>query len=349
MTGSHMRAARSQTERALETAAQVSLRAPSVFNTQPWRWRITDDTMQLRADRSRRLDASDPDARLLTLSCGAALHHARVALAATGWTAIVRRLPDGADPDLLATITVLADGAPDPRAQRLADAVAHRRTDRRAFGERTVPEELLGRLRDAVESEDAYLHVVRRDQMPMLATSTASAAATELDDPAYRAELDHWTHRRPEQGDGVPAATAVQPAPRRVPVRNHLPAETAGLRAGDGFDRGAAYVVLFGSNDDDVAWLRGGEALSALLLTATAEGLATAPLSDSIEVQWPRHLVRGLLAGVGEPYLVVRLGYPDTTEELPPAPRRESAEVIEVVEQHPSGRRERHPFEGNAP
>jgi nitroreductase len=332
MTGQPTRTARSSSARILEAAARQSMRAPSVFNTQPWRWRVTADALELRVDPARRLEATDPQGRLLMLSCGAALHHVRVALAAAGRTATVVRLPDDADADLVARITLGTPGEPDPRAVRLADAIQRRRTDRRAFGERVVPEGLLTELRRTVEAEGAYLHVVRRDQMPMLATSTARAAADELDDPEYRRELTEWTHRPESSGDGVPAATAVQPAPRRVPIRNYTPDETAGLRAGDGFDQGAAYVVLFGATDEPAAWLPAGEALSALLLTATAEGLATAPLSDTVEVEWPRRLLRDLLAGVGEPYLVVRLGYGTSAEQLPPAPRRNPADVIEFDE-----------------
>ncbi len=117
-----------------------------------------------------------------------------------------------------------------------------------------------------------------------------------------------------------------------MPVRDHTPDGTAGLTAGPGHDRGAAYVVLFGATETPAGVLRGGEALSALLLLATAEGLATAPLSDTVEVDWPRHLLRGLLAGVGEPYLVVRLGWGESTSGLPPAPRRDPADVIEIRE-----------------
>ena len=332
MTRQPTRTARSSSARIFEAAARQSLRAPSVLNTQPWRWRITADALELRVDPARRLDATDPQGRLLMLSCGAALHHARVALAAAGQTAVVDRLPDEADPDPLARITLGTPGEPDPQAVRLAAAIERRRTDRRAFGERVVPEQLLTELRKTVEAEGAFLHVVRRDQMPMLATSTARAAADELDDPAYRRELAEWTHRPDSSGDGVPAATAVQPAPRRVPVRNHTPDETAGLRAGDGFDLGAAYVVLFGATDEPAAWLSAGEALSALLLTATAGGLSTAPMSDTVEVDWPRRLLRDLLAGVGEPYLVVRLGYGASAERLPPAPRRDPADAIEFDE-----------------
>ncbi|SCG64437.1 Acg family FMN-binding oxidoreductase [Micromonospora humi] len=330
MDRSATRTQQDPTVRVLEAAARQSLHAPSVFNTQPWRWRIDADTLELRADPGRQLAHTDPDGRLLTLSCGAALHHARVSLAAVGWAVAVERLPDPADPTLLARLRVTGPTVLDVPALRLVDAIPRRRTDRRAYGDRPVPESVLTRLTDAVEAQGAHLHVVRPDQMPMLAVSTGRAADAELADPAYREELHRWTNRPAGSGDGVPTTTAVRPAPRRVPLRDHALGRAAGLTAGADFDRGAAYLILFGDRDEPEAWLRGGEALSALLLTATAEGLAAAPLSDAIELAWPRRMMRDLLAGIGDPYLVVRVGWgPDA--DLPPAPRRAPAEVIEVV------------------
>jgi hypothetical protein len=329
MTAHPDRATRPRAVAVLESAARTSLYAPSVFNTQPWRWRITAETMELYADPTRRLNVTDPDGRLLLLSCGTALHHARTALAAAGWTAVVEHLPDDARPDLLARVRLGNPVPPDPEAQRMAAAAKRRRTDRRAFGKRAVTDEVLTRLRRFVEHEGAYLHVVGPEQVSLLAASTGRAAGAELDDPAYRAELQTWTSRPQWSGDGVPPATAVRPAVRRVPVRDFVPDSTAGLEPGAEHDQGAAYVVLFGMTDEAVDLLRGGEGLSALLL-ATAEGLATAPLSDAIEVTWPRHLLRELLAGVGEPYLVVRLGYRESHDSLPPSPRRAAAEVITV-------------------
>ncbi|HET9518665.1 MAG TPA: nitroreductase [Actinoplanes sp.] len=306
------------------------MHAPSVFNTQPWRWRVVDETLELLPEADRRLPVIDPDGRLMMLSCGAALHHARIALAAAGWRTEVDRDADSTGP--IARIHLAGQADPDQWTQRLFAAITQRRTDRRSFGERQVAPEILDTLRSVVEAEDSYLHYVRRDQMPLLATSTARAAADELDDPAYRAELQAWTNRKAGSGDGVPVTTAVRPAPRRVPIRNYAPGGSAGLPAGDGFDIGASFAILFGATDDPPGWLRGGEALSALLLTATADGLATAPLSDAIELEWPRQLMHDLLAEVGAPYLVIRLGYSDSTEELPPAPRRAAADVIECSE-----------------
>jgi nitroreductase len=316
----------------LELAAQAAQHAPSVFNTQPWAWRLTGGTLELFADPGRRLDTVDRDGRLLLLSCGAALHHARVALAAAGWAATVERLPELGRPELLARIRLGSAAPPDPDAERMAAAIPRRRTDRRAFGERPVGEDELTRLRRSVEAEGAYLHVVRPEQVVELAISAELAADAERDDPAYRAELQRWTNRPEAGGDGVPPATAVHQEPRRVPVRDFAPDGGAGLAPGGAHDQGAAYVVLFGTADRPADLLHGGEALSALLLLATADGLATAPLSDALEVQWPRQLVSGLLAGVGEPYLVVRLGYLPDREPLPPRPRRDPRDVITIIE-----------------
>jgi hypothetical protein len=88
--------------------------------------------------------------------------------------------------------------------------------------------------------------------------------------------------------------------------------------------------VIFGMTDRPIDLLRGGEAMSALLLSGTAEGLATAPFTDAVEMGWPRRLVQDLLSGVGEPYVVVRLGYVESDDPLPPAPRRAPADVINI-------------------
>jgi hypothetical protein len=318
---------------ALEAAARASLRAPSVFNTQPWKWRISGAAMELSSDPTRRLGATDAEGRLLLLSCGGALHHARVALASAGWLAEVQRLPEeDRRPDLLARIRVTGRATPDPAAQDLAGAISRRRTDRRAFDERRVPEETLTRLRRAVEVQGAYLHVVPDDRVSELAVSVDEAADVEYFDPAYRTELTRWTNRPAWTGDGVPPATAVQPALRRVPMRDFLPDGSPGLLAGSDHDEGAAYVILFGDGDRPTDLLRGGEAMSALLLLATTEGLASAPISEAVEVAWPRRLLRRLLSDIGEPYLVVRLGYVGSDEVLPVSPRREARETIQIDE-----------------
>jgi hypothetical protein len=158
--------------------------------------------------------------------------------------------------------------------------------------------------------------------------ATAAAATEELASSAYRIELVQWTNRPEWAGDGVPPKTAVRHAPRRVPVRDFALFPEEGMRVAPGGDRGSAYLVLHGPGEQPLDWLRAGEALSAVLLTAVGHELAVAPFTDVLEVEHPRDLVRGLLPGLSNPYVVIRCGYPPIGADLPAVPRRAVAEVL---------------------
>jgi hypothetical protein len=313
--------------RALAEAARLAQRAPSVFNTQPWRWRVGSNFLALLRDPERTLTVTDPAGRQLLLSCGAALHHARLGLTAAGRRIAVTRLPDSDSPDLLARIDVRGRAEPDDQTRRLRGAIPRRRTDRRPFGATPVPAASLGRLREAARAEETDLDLLRPEQIPTLAAAATKAAAVERADPSYQRALDEWTHRPPGSGDGVPAGTAVPASPRAVPVRDFTRGGTPGLPVGPGDDSGAAYAVLHGPGDTAVDWLRAGEALSAVLLTAVVEGLAAAPMSDVLEVDESHALVQSLLSA-GRPYLVLRIGIPVAPEAPPPTPRRGPGTVI---------------------
>ena len=292
------------TAQVLTRAAMAAGAAPSAFSTQPWRWRIVGDIVELRADRTRQLATTDPDGRLLTLSCGAALHHLRIVLDGTGWSYEVTREPDPADADLFARVRLTGQVAVDPLAVRRQQAIVLRRTDRRPFADVEVPAPLLDGLRMAAESEGAHLHLLRPDQMITLAALGGQAAAVEFADARYRSELDDWTNRPPASGDGVPAEPA---------------------------DRFGRYAVLFTGADDRGAWLAAGEALSAVLLTAAIERLAVSPMSDVVEVPATRQRLRELLGGIGYPALALRIGMPADAPARAAAPRRPAAETISEV------------------
>jgi hypothetical protein len=315
---------------ALEAAAEAALCAPSIFNTQPWRWRVTADSLELFADPDRQLPVVDPEHMMTTLSCGVALHHARVALDAEGRSHEVELLPDRAGSQLLARIRITGSHRPDPADVRRYQTILIRRTDRRLFGEEPVSDEAFDRLRDAAESEHAHLYRMRAEDVPGLAAAVSRAQTIEMADPEYRAELARWTNRPTGSDDGVPADTATAPMRRTVPVREFSTEGTGKLAAGSGTDRSATYAVLAGDVDEPAGWLRAGEALSAVLLTAVDQGLSVSPMSDVAEVPGTRALLRGVLAGIGYPFLALRIGVSDPTTAVPPTPRRDPGDAIDV-------------------
>src|SRR5690242_15156245 len=116
----------------LAEATIAALRAPSILNTQPWRWRLVGDTAELWLDRGRQLPGVDPDGRLLMLSCGIALDHALSALRAAGYRGEAHRLDSARLPDRVARLRRGDRQPPDPVNYR---AIYQRRTDRRPFAD----------------------------------------------------------------------------------------------------------------------------------------------------------------------------------------------------------------------
>ncbi|WP_428961261.1 Acg family FMN-binding oxidoreductase [Micromonospora fluostatini] len=314
---------------ALAEAAAMAGHAPSVHNTQPWRWRVLPDALELRTAPDRALAATDPEGRLLVLSCGAALHHARVALAAEGWTATVERRADPADDGLLARLTGLRHEGVDPTAMRTVQCMQVRHTDRRPVSEEPVPGDALAEIVRAASAEGARLQVLSRDQVLELAATAAHAGTVEAEDSQLRAELEYWTSRS-GTGTGLPPEVLPEQAPQTtVPARDFGRPGT--LPVGPGHDRAARYGLLYGDEDEPVDWLRAGEALSAAWLTATRYGVSVVPLSGAVEVPGTRQTLRQLLAGLGYPYLVLRLGLADPAHAgPPPTPRLAVAQTVDT-------------------
>jgi nitroreductase len=320
----------------LALAVEQALRAPSVHNTQPWRWRLRPSTVELHADWNRHLAATDPDRRDLVLSCGAALHHLQVALAARGVAADVHRLPDSEDPGHLATVRA-RPGTPEEDDAALLPAIDRRRTERRRMSHRPVPGTVLTRLvEQAARRGAALLPVTDAGMRQRLAAVLTDAAHRQEGAPGYEAELQLWTRRYAGGRDGVPAGNvAAEPVGlvgasplRRFPrSRLHQPPQPPGRGPADD---GAVLLVVTTGADEPVDRLRAGEATSAVLLAATRLGLACTPLSQALEVDESRSEVRDSVLHVPDhPQLVIRVGWPATgAGELPATPRRDLRSVL---------------------
>ena len=313
---------------ALVAAAETAGLAPSVHNTQPWHWRVDSDGLELRAEPARQLQASDPDGRLMVLSCGAALHHARIALVAEGWQVEVeRRL----EPNRLAQVRVTGRAERDPGAMRHLQTLQIRRTDRRPVADAPIEPAVLDAVRAAVESEGTWLHLMRPDEVVELAAAADRAQTLEGFDPQWREEISYWAGGLRGEGLGVPTTAIPHETPQTtVPARDF--GVTGDLPITAGHDGAARYGILFGPGDTAASWLRAGEALSAAWLVAIEHGVSLVPMSAAIEVDSTRTILRRLVSGIGDPYLVLRLGVPEPDRATPPrTPRLPASETVEYA------------------
>jgi hypothetical protein len=298
---------------ALRSAAQRAALAPSIHNTQPWRFRIRGDVLEMLVDPDRQLEVIDPGSRQLTISCGCALFNARVGVAARRYSATVERFPDPADPALFARLILGEPAAPWTPLVRLDGAIERRRSNRREFFEHRVSEEVLWELTAAAAAEDA---VVVTTEVParrrILAELIRESDAIESADPEYRAELQRWTTTMSTRPDGVSARSFPQHITGDADVRLRDFADP-GTGSGQmppvtesGLDQ--CLLVLGTATDDRFAWLRAGEALQRLWLEATRLDHVASIISQPVEVRQTRRSLRDELELTIWPQIVLRVG-----------------------------------------
>ncbi len=304
----------------------VAGRAPSLHNTQPWRFTISRDAIVLHADVSRRLKL-DPDGRQMIVSCGAALYGLRLAVRSLGRLPDVELLPG---PHVLARVR-LGPAAPMTAEERtMLAAVPHRHTHRGPFEPGLLPAGLLGRLKDDARAEGATLTVagsaaVRRE----LASIAAAAARGQDRDRAAQDEIRQWSHPAgDETRDGVPAhafSAAQGWEAGQLPRRDFDLGRGIGLLPAGG-PAPLVTAALLTPGDGERDWLRAGQALHRLLLRAASRWvfarLNTLPLEDTAT----RSRVRDCLAAPGSPQMLLELGISRTAHATARRPATDLAE-----------------------
>lgn len=180
--------------------------APSNHNSQPWRFRIREDQLELYADRARASRVSDPNDRELVISCGCALQHLLLAMHHFDLFGGFEILPEPANPDLLARILMGREGNKSMENITLFYAITKRRTNRQRFHDEPLPELTLRSLQKAAEQESAWLHLVCEDEMKHdLADLISEGDRCQWENKSFRAELSKWVHsNRSTVRDGIP-------------------------------------------------------------------------------------------------------------------------------------------------
>jgi nitroreductase len=304
----------------------AAIAAPSVHNTQPWRFRIREHLIEVYADRERQLEVLDPSGRELVISVGAAILNLRVAILAHGRLPTLRALPDPVyQPQLLARVTIGDELRPPYVARRLAWAIPRRHSNRRPFTATAIPDEVLDELRAAARTEGADLVIADSPLRDSVLAVVRTAESRRHDDPDYLLELAEWTAPGPGRRDGVPAhAYPPQDADGRLPMREFGLAHPASYGWPVPFEDDPLIGVLYTAEDGPHAWLAAGQALQRTLLTATARSVESTLMTQPLEYPELRSLFDDTAQGrVAQ--TIVRLGY---GPPAPPSPRRPLADVL---------------------
>ena len=323
----------------LAFCVRYAILAPSTYNTQPWYFKIADDTVSLYADRRYALPVIDSDDRALTMFCAAALLNLRVAIQYFGHTAMTEILPDPKDPDLLARVKLGEKREASANEKELFGAMTKRHFSRSTFSDKEVSDEALTQLKNAAAEEGGWLHICDDTERRIMLNMVVEGDQMQTSKKNFRRELAMWLDpRRTLSGDGLPqfgkSFTKVmeQMSPQ---IMRRFEAEKGRAANNDELSEGTPVLAVLGSKSGGtVEAMYAGQALMRVLLKANQLGLSMSPLNQPCEVPELRLRVHDEMLHPGRAQMILRIGYGGKTD---PTPRRPIETFVEFEGTPPEG------------
>lgn len=313
----------------IKASVRLACRAPSLHNSQPWRWVADRGGLQLFVDRDRIVRSTDRGGREAIISCGAVLDHLAVAMAAAGRATHVERFPNPNNKTHLATLTFAPMEYVTDAHRARVDGILMRRTDRLPMAAPPNWPAFEPVLRSRLDDTKVYLDVLPDEIRPQLAEAAQLTEALRLYDSPYHAELDWWTSAF-ETTEGIPHSSLISVEESdRVDVGRNFPVTRRSQRRVVIDEDRATVLVLSTAGDTREDALAAGEALSRVLLECALAGMATCTLTHLTEVPASRAIVATLTGRDAVPQLLIRVGTAPVLDEVPPpTPRRPLDDVL---------------------
>jgi nitroreductase len=318
--------------------------AASAHNTQPWRFGVTDNQIDLFVDKSRTTGANDALNREFYISAGCALENLVLAANAVGYDTGVVLDPDGKQ-DLVASV-ILSRGP--KRGGELYEAIGTRRSNRSEYTSDPVSKETLKAMQELVDESVSPAQVIFLSEDPeraefgeLLVEATRAHVA---DDEQSRASFAWWRsswddiqkHKDGLNLDGVGLSPLLRSLVRILPATSRATADKSFMTGTITQTKSAAaFGVITVDNPSALRdRLAGGRLVQRLHLWASAHNLGFQHMNQVTErIDRDRQLRRpGVFDArldelIGAPTLAAfRIGYP--TLRALPSPRRPVNEVL---------------------
>jgi hypothetical protein len=286
----------------------AAIAAPSMHNTQPWRFEVEGHVIDVLLDGSRTLPAEDPTGRAMRIAAGAATFNLRCAAETLGYGTWFGLAPYPEEPDLLARVVLEPTGARNEELLDLAAQIPYRHTDRHPSETTPLADDVRVALVQAAYAEGAELTWLGETEVHTLLDLVLDTDLREIHDWHRRAERGRWVGGE-RSADGIPSS-ALGPRSTSYPsaVRDMGTRPTDRLRDEGRFEESPELAVLSTDFDEPGDQVVAGAALERVLLTATRAGVSASFLNQPLEYEDLRTKVQRLTERPGHAHMIIRFG-----------------------------------------
>lgn len=319
-------------EPALKDFARYATLAPNSHNTQPWKFLLADNMVEILPDLTRNCPVVDPDDHHVFVTLGCAAENLIIAANARNRPSEVVVMPD----DKNSTIQVaIGDGVATDR--ELCDAIPLRQSTRSEYDGKSLSNEDLSALAQAAAMPGVEtLFITDRAKMNGVLDYVIEGNSAQVNDPAFVQELKDWIRFNPEAAleanDGLFTACSGNPASPtwlgKLMFDRFFTKDAENDKYTKQMQSSSGVAVFVGDKDDEEGWINVGRSFQRFALQATALGVRHAHLNMPIEVGDIRPEFASWLGIPGRrPNLVIRFG------KAPPMPMSLRRPVEEVITQ----------------
>jgi nitroreductase len=307
----------------LKFLLRYAILAPSSHNTQPWKFSVAEDKIQVLVDRTRWLKVADPDQRELYISVGCALENLLIAAEHFRYGHQVAYFPEPANEELAATVKFMPQGQPTPfRDSALFNAIATRYTNRKVYEERPIPQGDLQHLQNYCVEEGIWLHMtgdleIKRKVDELIVRGDA----IQFSDHAFREELGYWL------GQGVFGASWLFAKMEQLAVTYMNMSKGQAKKDSEVLMSAPVLAAISSKTNDMESQVKVGQVFERICLAASILGICVHPMSQILEIPELKTEVGKLIpkSDVFSQH-TFRLGYAEPEKEH--TPRRQLEEVL---------------------
>jgi hypothetical protein len=312
------------------TMVEFAIKAPSGHNTQPWKFKINENSIEILPNFTKSLSVVDGNNRELYISLGCALENLCITAQHLGYNyEIVSQNNQGITINLVKTSSGIVNN--------LFSEIEKRQTNRSVYKNREIPDETIRYLENIVIQPNTHIYFAKIGESfaDSLIQYILRGNEIQMNDDNFKEELILWMRfnkgeiRRTQDGlaynaMGFPAIPRFMGKPI---VSGYLKPNKQNESDLEKIDS-SSYLALFTTENNTVnEWIDLGRTLERILLETTKLNMANAYLNPPCEIETLANEMRnGLPINNEYPSIILRIGYADP---MPYSPRISVENVIE--------------------